>query len=218
MLSSEYLLLVQQALMQVRQRWPDARLEANGVPGAPPILVATEDGQPCWIPYLPGPLKSYPVLQEARRAVNVWAVGHSKLPPSFGPQPQERDLPSPYAAPARILFETHELRRIPVDADARAQAFLESGNEQTRLLRLALSEAFGHLASVERVTIAWVEPAAVDVPCLLVTASTASPQGEHGWHLRTDDLLLRTPTTEVAFKAHEAAAELVRQYRARQHT
>lgn len=202
-----------EALRQMRLRFPDAQWEPQGVPDSAPIIRCTINQELRWIPMLPGEPKVCASLQEARRLVNTYDLTHlPTLQRGFGLHPLEQDLPARNAAPARALFEAHQVLRIPVEVDERAKDFLDTGNQQTRIFGQALAEAFGQMAGVERITIAWQELATFQVPTLLVTAQAEDPAQSHSWHLRTDELLLILPTKEIAFQARYAAAELVRLY------
>lgn len=211
--SPEQHTLLMQALTGLRQRFPDAQVEPQGIPGSQPIFRCTINGERRWIPFLPGEVVICESLQEARRKVNVYDVQHLQaLQPGFGATPREQDLPSVYVAPAKALFETHELVRLPVDVDEHARDFLNQANQQTRLFGQALSEAFGTLAGVERLSIEYQERPEFDVPTLFIQALASDPAQQHFWHIRTDDLARRSVNGEAAFQARYAAAELVRLY------
>lgn len=212
----------QMALLQVRQHFPDARYEPQSIPDSPPIFRCTVNGQTVWVPALPNELKPYPTLLDARRAVHLheamnlsWPVHPaSEYYQAFGRPPARDDpsLPPVDGPPAKALFEAHEVPRIPAQADARARVFLDTGNEQTRLLLQALSEAFGAIAGVEAVQVLWQEPKDREVPVLVVETRGAPPARRGRWLLRTDELLQRGPTQEVAHKAIYLAGELARLY------
>jgi len=205
--------LVLHALAAVRSRFPDAQMEPQGIEGSKPIFRCTVEGETRWIPFLEGDIQLCASLQEARRKVLIYDVQHlPTLQPGFGGQPQEAGLPPVTAPPARARFETHEVVRIPVQVDQRAKDFLDRANQQTRLLGQALAEFFGAIAGVERLTIAYVEPAAVDVPCLLIRAHATDPAQHHFWHVRTDELAARNVHGEPLFQARFAATELARLY------
>lgn len=213
MLPPEILFRAQQQLLQLRTRYPDARLEPQSIPGSAPIFRCTVGGELRWIPGLPGEPVLCTTLQEARRKVLTYDVQHlPPLQPGFGARPQEADLPSVYGPPAKALFEVQQLVRIPVDVDAPARAFLDQANQQTRIFDQALSEAFGHLAGVERLTIAYQQRADIDVATLCIQAVATNPTQHHCWHVRTDELTLRNANGEIAFQARYAAAELARLY------
>ncbi len=223
--------LIMQALTRLRQRFPDAQIEPQSIPDSAPIFRCTIAGETRWIPFLP----DMPVcdsLLAARRKILTYDVQHlPRLQPGFGLLPAEADLPSVTAPPARKLFETHEVVRLPVQIEARAKAFLDSGNAQTRLLAQALSEAFGVIAGITSLSIAYealedyqtgFQPGQVSTierkaapgakPGLVVTANGEKRSLTQTWRLSLEELLALGPTKEPVVQAQHVAAKLVEWY------
>lgn len=207
-LPPEHHAILVQALALIRQRFPDARLEPQGIAGSAPIFRCTVNGALCWIPFLPGDVSLCTSLQEARRKVLVYDLDHLPgLEQGLGSIPREEDLPPRTAPPARARFEAHEVVRIPVQVDAPAQDFLDSSNAQARLFPQALAEAFGEVAGVQRVTITYL-----DAPHLTITAESEQPAQRAIWHVSTDEIRQRSANTTPIFQARFAATELARLY------
>lgn len=230
-LTPEQQALAMQALTHLRSRFPDAQIETQGIADSAPIFTCTVEGERRWIPFLPD-MPICESLLAARRRILTYDVRHpGRLQPGFGPRLRPEDLPSPYGPPARKVFETHELVRLPVAVEARARAMLDHGNRETRLLPQALSEAFGALAGVTRLVLAWETPhdrlkarrgtalAATTRPAeeeqaavLVVDIIAERANRSTRLYLDPADLFAIGPTFEVAVPARQVAARLVEAY------
>ncbi len=212
-LSPEQHVVIMQALTAVRQRFPGAQLEPQSIAGSAPIFRCVVNGETGWIPFLPGDVQLCASLQEARRKVLVYDVQHlPALQAGLGSSPNEADLPPLDAPPACARFEAHQVVRVPVVVEARAQDFLDASNAQARIFPQALAEAFGEVAGIGRVMITYLDARRLEVPHLSVTAEAERAYQSRTWHLRTDEIRLRNVNTTPIFQARHAASELVRLY------
>lgn len=106
-------------------------------------------------------------------------------------------------------FETHHVRRIPVQLTERAKEFIDGSTRQGRVFPQALSEFFGTLPEVERVEVDLAD----DDRLMIHVKHGEHEHKHHRFHVASDDIVQISPNPRHGFDAARTADELLRLYR-----